>query len=229
MRRGLQIVMAILMIAAIYCTFRFRVLPSSITIREKQKVIVIDPGHGGEDPGKVGINDSLEKEINLAISLKLRELLEEEGYKVVLTREDDAGLYGAGDKNKKSADMKKRCQIIEDAKADIVVSIHQNSFGQESVHGAQVFYYEYSAEGEVLAKKIQESLRENVDTENNRNTKADSSYYMLVHTPCPTVIVECGFLSNHEEAQLLESEEYQEKIAAAVCEGIKSYFAVTDK
>lgn len=230
MRRGLQIIMAILMIAAIYCTFRYRVLPSStVVVQEKQKVIVVDPGHGGEDPGKVGINDSLEKEINLAISLKLKELLEKEGYKVVLTREDDRGLYEAGDKNKKSADMKKRCQIIEEAKADIVVSIHQNSFGQESVHGAQVFYYEYSAQGEVLAKKIQESLKENVDNANNRTTKANSSYYMLKHTPCPTVIVECGFLSNHEEARLLVSEEYQAKVAAAVCEGIKSYFAGTAK
>lgn len=229
MRRGLQILMAILMIAAIYCTFRYRVLPSSTTGQEKARVIVIDPGHGGDDPGKVGINGALEKEINLEISLKLKALLEKEGFKVVLTREDDNGLYEETDSNKKVADMKKRCQIIEDSGAVIVISIHQNSFSQESVHGAQVFYYKYSEQGEKLANKIQTSLKEMVDNDNSRTVKENSSYYMLVHTPCPTVIVECGFLSNYEEAQLLTGEDYQEKIAAAICEGVKTYFIGTDE
>lgn len=229
MRRGLQILMAILMIAAIYCTFRYRVLPSSTTGQEKTKVIVIDPGHGGNDPGKVGINDSLEKEINLAISLKLKEFLEKEGYEVVLTREDDNGLYEESDSNKKVTDMKKRCRIIEESQADIVVSIHQNSFSQESVHGAQVFYYKYSDSGRVLAENIQAALKEQVDKENERSIKENSSYYMLVHTPCPTVIVECGFLSNNAEAELLVSEDYQAKLAKAVCEGVKTYFMETDE
>lgn len=225
MQRGLQILMALLMIAAIYCTFRYRVLPSSTTGVKDTKVIVIDPGHGGDDPGKVGINGELEKEINLAISMKLKELLEKEGYVVVLTREDDNGLYEESDKNKKVADMRKRCQIIEESEADIVVSIHQNSFSQESVHGSQVFYYESSEGGRVLAQKIQEALKEHADGENDRTIKENSSYYMLVHTPCPTVIVECGFLSNSNEATLLSGEEYQTKIAKAVCEGVKTYFA----
>lgn len=229
MQRGLQILMALLMIAAIYCTFRYRVLPSSTTGVKDTKVIVIDPGHGGDDPGKVGINGELEKEINLAISMKLKEYLEKEGYVVVLTREDDRGLYGENDKNKKVADMKKRCQIIEESHADIVVSIHQNSFSQESVCGAQVFYYESSEGGRILAQKIQEAIKEHADEENDRAIKENSSYYMLVHTPCPTVIVECGFLSNSKEATLLSGEEYQTKIAKAVCEGVKTYFAMADE
>ncbi|MCM1468234.1 MAG: N-acetylmuramoyl-L-alanine amidase [Alistipes sp.] len=224
MRRILQLLMAILMIAAIYCTFRYRVLPSGAEASKGKYVVVIDPGHGGEDPGKVGINDALEKEINLAIAKKLEAVLLEAGYEVVLTRTTDDGLYQSTDSNKKVADMKKRCQIIEEAKADIVVSIHQNSFSQESVRGAQVFYYKYSANGQVLADKIQTALRDRVDEENTRTIKDNSTYYMLVHTPCPTVIVECGFLSNRAEAEKLCTDEYQDKIANAIYEGIGEYF-----
>lgn len=214
---------------AIYCTFRYRVMPSSVISLEDKERIVIDPGHGGVDPGKVGIDDSLEKEINLAIALKIKEILSKDGYEVILTRETDTGLYEENDSNKKSADMKARCKIIEDSKADLVVSIHQNSFSQQSVKGAQVFYYEQSPEGEKLAKEIQMAMQELVDETNNRDVKANSSYYMLLHTPCPTVIVECGFLSNSEEAKLLGTDEYQEKIANAVCHGIEEYLSDTSK
>jgi len=224
MRRILQLLMAILMIAAIYCTFRYRVLPSGTAASGGKYVVVIDAGHGGEDPGKVGINDALEKEINLAIAKKLEAILLDAGYEVVLTRTTDDGLYQSTDSNKKVADMKKRCQIIEEAKADIVVSIHQNSFSQESVRGAQVFYYKYSQNGQVLADKIQTAIREYVDEENKRTIKDNSTYYMLVHTPCPTVIVECGFLSNRAEAEKLCTDEYQDKIANAIYEGIGEYF-----
>lgn len=224
MRRILQLLMAILMIAAIYCTFRYRVLPSGTVASKGKYVVVIDAGHGGDDPGKVGINDALEKEINLAIAKKLEAILLEQGYEAVLTRQTDDGLYQSTDSNKKVADMKKRCQIIEESKADIVVSIHQNSFSQESVCGAQVFYYKYSQRGEVLAEKIQSALKEYADQENKRVIKDNSSYYMLVHTPCPTVIVECGFLSNRLEADKLCTDEYQDKIANAIYIGIGEYF-----
>lgn len=224
MRRILQLLMAILMIAAIYCTFRYRVLPSGASASGGKHIVVIDAGHGGEDPGKVGINDVLEKEINLAIAKKLEAILLEQGYVVVLTRQTDDGLYASTDSNKKVADMKKRCQIIEEAKADIVVSIHQNSFSQESVCGAQVFYYKYSQRGQVLAEKIQTAIREYADEENKRTIKDNSTYYMLIHTPCPTVIVECGFLSNRSEAEKLCTDEYQNKIANAIYEGIGEYF-----
>lgn len=185
-------------------------------------------GHGGSDPGKVGVNDVLEKDINLLISLYLKENLEAAGYTVVLTRTEDMGLYEETDGNKKLADMKKRCKIIEESNADIVISIHQNSFDKESVHGGQVFYYKYSARGKELAECIQRAFREYIDEENGRLAKDNDNYYMLVHTPCPTVICECGFLSNVAEANLLNSEEYQKKVAYGICEGIKTFFSAPE-
>lgn len=220
MRRGLQILMAILMLMAIYCTFRYRVIPSSVIVIEDKQTIIIDPGHGGVDPGKVGIDGSYEKDINLDIALKVQEILEDRGYEVILTRKTDDGLYEESDSNKKVADMKARCQIIEESQAELVVSIHQNSFSQENISGAQVFYYEHSTQGALLASKIQAAMQQMVDEGNNREIKANSTYYMLLHTPCPTVIVECGFLSNANEAKLLGTDEYQAKVAGAISQGI---------
>ena len=178
--------------------------------------MVIDSGHGGIDPGKKSDNGILEKDVNLSIAKKLQKKLIDTGFNVVMTREDENGLYSENDDNKKIADMKKRCQIIKDSKADIVVSIHQNSFQSQDVKGAQVFYYKHSVEGKKLAEILQASFKENLDSENKRVEKADSTYYMLVHTSAPTVIAECGFLSNPTEASLLNSSEYQQKIAEAI-------------
>ena len=185
--------------------------------------IVIDPGHGGVDPGMLGVNNTVEKELNLAVSYMLEDELENQGMTVVLTRTTDDGLYLETDKNKKIADMKKRCEIITESDAQMVVSIHQNSFSDSNVCGAQVFYYKHSEKGKVLAQCIQDSIKENVDPTNDRKIKANDSYYMLIHTPCPTVIVECGFITNYEEAKLLVSEEYQKKVAQAIALGIKDY------
>lgn len=187
-------------------------------------VVVIDSGHGGIDPGKTSADGILEKEINLAIAYKLKAYLEKSGMKVVMTRTDDSGLYAESDVNKKSADMKKRCDIIKEADADVVVSIHQNSFQSASVKGAQVFYYKHSAKGKQLAQSIQQAFRDYLDGSNKRVEKADSTYYMLVHTSAPTVIAECGFLSNPEEAKLLMDEQYQDKVAMAIYYGIIDYF-----
>lgn len=190
--------------------------------------IVIDPGHGGIDPGMLGVNNTIEKEINLAVSYMLKEELESEGMEVVLTRTTDDGLYSESDSNKKIADMKKRCEIITNSNADIVVSIHQNSFSDSAVCGAQVFYYKHSEKGKQLAGCIQDSLKENVDETNDRKIKANDSYYMLIHTPCPTVIVECGFITNYDEAALLVSEDYQRKVAKAIALGIENYVGKTN-
>lgn len=223
MHRLLRVIMAILMIAAIYSTFRYYVIPSSTT-PSNGKTVVIDPGHGGVDPGKVGINGTYEKDVNLAIAFKLKEWLAQRGYKVIMTRSDDNGLYSESDTNKKSSDMKKRCKIVGEANADIVVSIHQNSFSSENVHGAQVFYYKHSENGHKLAKNIQKSIADNLDKGNERLEKDNSTYYMLLHTPCPTVIVECGFLSNADEAGRLSDDTYQGQLANAIGVGIEEYF-----
>lgn len=196
----------------------------SDTAADAEYLVVVDPGHGGVDPGMLGVNNTVEKEINLAVSYVLKEKLEEQGFRVELTRTTDDGLYSESDSNKKIADMKKRCAIIDEKNADIVVSIHQNSFSDSAVSGAQVFYYRHSEKGKELAQYIQDSLRENVDGTNDRRIKANDSYYMLIHTPCPTVIVECGFITNYDEAALLVTEEYQERIAEAIMMGVKTYF-----
>lgn len=185
--------------------------------------IVIDPGHGGRDPGKVGVNDVLEKDINLSISLKLRDILEEKNIKVILTREEDIGLYEETDSNKKRADLNKRIDIINTSDAAFAISIHQNSFTQENVKGAQVFYHSQSKEGERLALIMQEQIKKTLQDGNHRKAKANESYFMLKKTTCPLVIIECGYLSNRTEAELLNSNEYQEKLAMAVGNGVLEY------
>ncbi len=188
--------------------------------REGQACVVVDAGHGGDDPGKIGINKAKEKEINLKIAKKLKALLEKDGIQVVMTREDDNGLYRQSSKNQKVEDMRKRCEIIRQANPVFTVSIHQNSYPDEGVKGAQVFYYGQSQEGKKLAETLQESLVRQLDQENHREAKANESYYLLKKTVSPTVIVECGFLSNYEEAELLSSDAYQDKVAKAVEMGI---------
>lgn len=180
---------------------------------KERPCVVIDAGHGGIDPGKVGIHGELEKELNLQIAEKLKLFLEASDVDVVMTRTTDTGLYDENASNKKVQDMKQRIQIIEEAQPEIAVSIHQNSYGEEYVKGAQVFYYEGSAAGEYAAGLIQDRLVKELDPENHRTSKANDSYYLLKKTGRPLVIVECGFLSNGEEAAKLTDDYYQEKLA----------------
>ena len=163
---------------------------SQAAAEREQKVVVIDSGHGGNDPGKIGVDESLEKDINLSIAKKLKGYLESSDVKVVMTREEDKGLYRESDKKKKMADMKKRCEIIAGARPDAVVSIHQNSYHQENVSGGQVFYYRNSVEGKRLAELLQERFSYVLGEENTRQAKANDSYYLLLHVKEPIVIVE---------------------------------------
>lgn len=193
---------------------------------EKERIcVVIDAGHGGDDPGKVGINQVLEKDVNLSIARKVRQYLEAQDIRVVMTREDESGLYDSDAANKKVQDMKRRVALIEEVHPAITVSIHQNSYPEEYVHGAQVFYYESSREGQRLADLVQGQLLEKLDPENHRQIKANDSYYLLKKTDIPIVIVECGFLSNQAEAALLSQEDYQDRVAWAIHMGILQYLA----
>ena len=186
---------------------------SSDKVKKEEPIIVIDPGHGGQDPGKVGVNEALEKDINLQIGEKLRYLLEDEGIQIVMTREDD------NVKDSKKADLQSRVDLIHEVDPTMVVCIHQNSFTNPEVAGAQVFYHGSSDISKEIAGVIQEELWL-VDEENKREIKGNESYFMLSNTKSPTVIVECGFLSNMEEAEKLVTEEYQDQIAEAICDGI---------
>ena len=180
-------------------------------------LIVLDAGHGGIDVGKMGVNGAEEKEINLKISLKIKKLLTEDGISVVMTRSDNDRL---GDTQK--ADLKERVRIMNEKHPVLAVSIHQNSYEGAEVRGPQVFYYTDSDAGRSAARILQEELNR-IDPVYSREAKGNSSYYILKHAKVPVVIVECGFLSNAEEAAKLVTDEYQEKIASAVAAGIIQY------
>lgn len=204
------------LIALIYGGHRLSIVVAS-NILQDEKIVVIDAGHGGDDPGKIGINDALEKEINLKIAKEIKKNLEDAGITVVMTRENDDSLS-----NSKTEDLQERVKIIDGSKAEIAVSIHQNSFSSETEKGAQVFYYSESEEGIKLAQTLQNHLKL-MDSENRREIKENDTYFLLKRTKTPTVIVECGFLSNWEEAEKLAGDEYQKEIAQVISEGILTY------
>lgn len=192
----------------------------------KETIVLIDAGHGGRDPGKVGINGALEKDINLAVAVRVKKYLEMMDVTVVMTRNEDEGLYSDDSSNRKLEDLKNRLALMEASGAVFAVSIHQNSYTAESVRGAQVFYYEASEEGQQAATLMQEQLRKGVDETNRRKAKANGNYYLLKKSKIPTIIVECGFLSNGQEAEKLTQEEYQEKMAWNISMGILQYLNV---
>ena len=222
--RILKLVMVgILMFSMFVVARESAVYVNSTQVEEKKNIcVVIDAGHGGADPGKVGINDQLEKDINLEIAQMLKQFLQAEGITVVMTREGDGGLYDENASNKKVQDMKRRLAIIEEADPVLVVSIHQNSYHEEYVKGAQVFYYETSQNSKQLAEIIQEQLR-SLDSDTKREAKGNDSYFLLKKTSKPIVIVECGFLSNREEAAELSTPLYQEKMAWNIHMGVMKY------
>lgn len=188
-----------------------------------QECIVIDPGHGGADPGKVGVNGALEKDINLQMAYILKEQLEAEGFYVILTRTSDEISGSENGDLTKVQDLQNRIRLISEEDPLMVISIHQNSYPQESVCGAQVFYYETSEEARLLAECIQRHLILAADDGNHRQAKGNTSYFLLKKTPVTTVIVECGFLSNWREAALLEQEDYQRLMTGAIVDGILEY------
>ena len=185
--------------------------------------VIIDAGHGGDDPGKIGVDGVQEKDLNLKMALALRDLLEQQDVEVLMTREDAGGLYDERTSNKKVQDMRRRCELINREKPACVISIHQNSYHEESIHGAQVFYYKTSKESGELAKILQKELARVVEPTNHRQAKANDTYYLLKKTEAPTVIVECGFLSNWDECAKLQNEEYQAKLVWAIQMGVLKY------
>ena len=199
----------------------------TMAMQAERAVVVLDAGHGGKDPGKVSVNGALEKDINLAIAKKLERLLMQNEIMVIMTRTEDCDLASEHADNRKNEDLKARVQLINDSIPALVVSIHQNSYPEEDVDGAQVFYYAASESGKQLGQILQEHLKAELADGNHRVAKANKDYYLLKKSTVPTVIVECGFLSNEREAALLASEEYQEKIAFSLLLGIMEYINTT--
>lgn len=215
------------------CIFIFEVNKNSKDVMSympiTNKVILLDAGHGGIDPGATNEDKSiLEKDINLQITLKLRELLESSGCLVLLTREEDTSLYeeeaGKTTRQKYNENLKNRRKMIEESGVDAFVSIHLNKFEQSKYYGAQTFYPEGQNDSKLLSQFIQDELKRVVDKTNQRKIKPSKDIYLLKENKIPSVLIECGFLSNEKESKLLNDEKYQEKVAWAVYAGIQKYF-----
>lgn len=222
-RYALELVMAcVLLLSFVFLSKEAAVVSKEMT---SEKVIAVDAGHGGRDPGMIGIGNLREDQINLAIAFKLKEQLEERGYTVVMTRTDANGLYEEDAVNKKVQDLWNRIDRIKKSDPLLTISIHQNSYQDPSVKGPQVFYYETSTEGRRLAGAIQKQLNETLAPSSPRTEKGNKTYFLLKKCPGVINIVECGFLTNPQEAALLQEEAYQEKAAAAIAQGIERYLS----
>lgn len=192
------------------------------------KTIVLDAGHGGIDPGAMN-NDKtiLEKDVNLAITKKLRDLLEASGATVIMTRDKDVSLYEEDEnktiRQKYNENLRNRKNIIDKSDADVFVSIHLNAFEQSKYYGAQTFYPKGKDDGKELAQFIQDELKRVVDQDNDRKIKPRDDIYLLKNTTMPSVLIECGFLSNEKESKLLADSKYQDKVAWAIYVGIQKY------
>lgn len=205
-----------------------KVSPVCVTGMQMIDTVVIDPGHGGIDGGATGIGGVVEKDINLQISLKLRDILKMNGYLVVMTRDTDRSIHSSG-KNlsqQKKSDMQNRMKIIEDTPNSIAVSIHQNLYEESKYSGAQMFYGRVNEDSKALAQAIQKRFVTNLQKDNKREIKeAEKNLYLMYYADTPIVLVECGFLSNPVESALLSDDTYQNKVAFTIFCGIMDYFS----
>lgn len=227
-----RIILILCMVLLSIYSFSFKVGSEIETIKTvaipvSSKVVIVDAGHGSPDEGAESSNGVLEAQINLEIALKLQKLLEQSGCTVILTRSDENGIYDADSnsiREKKVSDIKNRVEIGNNSNADIFVSIHLNKIDQNKYYGWQTFYKTGSEKSKILAEKIQESLNNSIQRENNRKPAKLNSIYIMKHIEIPICLVECGFLSNPEEEELLLTDEYQEKLAWGIYNGINDYF-----
>ena len=195
-------------------------------ILNERNTVIVDAGHGGEDPGAIGVNGEYEKNINLEIAMALGTALSEEGFAVIYTRTEDKMLYSPEENIKgmrKLSDLKNRCNIAAEYPEAIFISIHLNSYSQSKYSGFQAYYSEINEGGKVLASEIQSSVKERVQNNNNRVIKNGSGLYLLDNVSNPAVLLECGFLTNAEECEKLSKKEYQKELSLAIVCGIIEY------
>lgn len=197
---------------------------------QKKGTVVVDAGHGGEDGGATGVHGELEKDINLAIALELQRLLEQHQFQVVMVRDWDTDL---ADQNlptvaqRKRSDLQRRLRLVEESGDCVLLSLHQNFFTESQYSGAQVFYSANDPRSETLAEAIRASIVETLQPENTRQNKVGEGVYLLEQCQVPAVLVECGFLSNPEEAAALADPDYQKQMAQAIYNGIVRYLKET--
>lgn len=214
---------AMLFTAAGYNTFSFSEELNTALEQSTAPVIVIDPGHGGEDPGAV-IGDVKEKDINLSVSKRLGELFQSSGYNVIYTRTEDRMLYNQGEENrKKFFDLQNRVNIASSFENAIFISVHVNRFSVEKYSGLQVFYTQNSKNSEKLAKHIQNRIAALQPTNNRKAKDSGSGIYLLDKYAGTAVLIECGFISNETERKKLCDEEYQNKLALNIFVSVSEY------
>nr|WP_312577955.1 N-acetylmuramoyl-L-alanine amidase CwlD [Sedimentibacter sp.] len=222
------IIMILMTIHGILAKSAETIIDASNEAVNNQKIkILIDPGHGGVDPGTSGDLKIAEAPINLDISIKLMKFLEAGGFEVEMTRYDDTGLYTEKSKTireKKNEDLNNRVKAINDSNADLAISIHLNSFPQKQYYGAHVFYKKNCETSKVAAYMLQDNLKEILDKNNNRVPQVKKDIRIMDNSTIPTILIECGFLSNNEEEKKLISDDYQEKVAWAIYTGLVKYF-----
>ncbi len=218
-------IITVLLCAIAICTFCGAYFPIKASATPKAvHTIVIDAGHGGKDGGAVGKKTQVtESWLNLQYTMTLKNVAEQFGYRVVLTREDMNGLYSPLATNKKRSEMEKREKIIKKANPDVVVSVHMNSFPSSAAHGSQVYYASGNQAGQMLADSVSGSLHKNI--KNAKLTSKVGDFYVLNCTQSPAILVECGFLSNPEEEMLLQEQEYMQKFCYHLFCGILSFFS----
>lgn len=195
------------------------------------KIIILDAGHGLPDEGAVGFTGTTEQAINLEIVLKLQKLMEQSGAKVILTRSDENGIYSADStsiRNKKISDIKNREYIVDNSNADIFISIHLNKYEDSKYSGWQTFYQTKIEDSKLLAASVQNELNNNINIDNNRVPMAIKGVYLMEHINIPGVVVECGFISNPSEEELLKQDTHQSKLAWGIYAGVQSYFKQVD-
>lgn len=191
--------------------------------------VIIDAGHGLPDGGAVGITGVVEQEINLKIAEKVREVLDAKGITVIMTRETQNGLSTKKSRTireMKIEDMKKRMSIMKKSDADLFISIHMNSFPNSSASGLRVFYSQNFEEIKPLAENIQSRMSDVTGTKGGIIKSADKSLFLMKNPPLPSILVECGFLSNPIEEEKLSSPEYQSRLAWAIADAIEKYYAL---
>ena len=189
--------------------------------------VIVDAGHGEPDGGAVGVTGILEKDVNLEIAQRTREVLEGKGFNVIMTRTGDSGIFDEKSetiRDKKKSDMKARLEIMKGSGADLFLSIHMNSFENKSAHGLNVFYTEEFPEIKPLAEAIQVRISEITGADTHAVKSADNRLYLMKNPPIPAILAECGFISNPEEERKLTEEDYQSRIAWAISEAIEDYF-----
>lgn len=221
------LLITVILIMGLYILTNNEEIIQTVSLPVTGRTIVLDAGHGQPDSGAENSTGLTEESINLKITKKVQSLLEQSGCNVVLTRSDENGIYDLDSKTlreKKVSDIKNRVKIGNESSADAFISIHLNKIPQSQYYGWQTFFKTSNEKSEQLAKSIQEELNSSIQKENKREALKITGKYIIEHVEIPITIVECGFLSNPEEAELLQKDEYQNKLAWGIYNGIMDYF-----